>query len=154
MWPKVPRFREVTMPVPIQEVYKQIFEAHRHASEFRLRILTVWGVVYATLSAVFVWTQSAMKPLSWTVTLLGVAFTLLLWMGDARNRPAIHRSKEVGAEIERDPTSEIPENQRFFSGLEKGVSHSRAIDVFGAIMLLLLGVATVYLLCSRGQLPA
>src|ERR1039458_3939880 len=99
MWPKVPRFREVTMPVPIQEVYKQIFEAHRHASEFRLRILTVWGVVYATLSAVFVWTQSAMKPLSWTVTLLGVAFTLLLWMGDARNRPAIHRSKEVGAEI-------------------------------------------------------
>jgi len=139
------------MPVTIRDRYREIFQAHRFASEYRLKIATAWGVVYAALAAVFVWAQSNIKRLSWTVSLLGVAVTVLFWIADCRNRPAIHRSKLVGAAIEADPT--IPENQRFFARLDEGISHSTAINIFAIVMLLLLAAATLYLFCAHGELP-
>jgi 4-hydroxybenzoate polyprenyltransferase len=113
----------------------------------------LWGAVYAALAAVFVWAQSNVKQLSWSVTLLGIASTLLFWIADLRNRPAIYRTKHVGADIEGDAASGIPNNQRFFAGLEEGISHSTAINIFAIVMLLLLTVATAYLFCRRGELP-
>ena len=141
------------MAVTVRDLYKEIFQAHRFASEYRLKILTAWGAVYAALAAVFVWAQSNVKRLSWTVTLLGIAVTLLLWSADYRNRPAIHRSKAVGTAIEQDAANAIPETQRFFAGLEVGMSHSTVINIFAIVMLVLLAGATAYLFCTRGELP-
>ena len=142
------------MTVTVDERYKQAFEAHRHASDYRLKLLLGWGAVYAAFAAAFVWAQTAVKPLSWIVTALWMGFTVVVWIADVRNRPAIRQSKAVGKAIEVDASAGIPEAQRFFSGLEKGISHSRAINVSAIVMLLLLGIATMYLLCSRGELPA
>jgi hypothetical protein len=141
------------MPITISDLHKEIFQAYRFASEYRLTIVTAWGAVYAALAAVFVWAQSNVKRLSWSVTLLGIASTLLFWIADLRNRPAIYRTKHVGADIEGDAASGIPNNQRFFAGLEEGISHSTAIKIFAIVMLLLFTAATVYLFCRRGELP-
>ena len=142
---------EVNEKVGIDERYKQVFEAHRHASDYRLKLLAGWGVVYAAFAAAFVWAQSAAKSVSWIVTALWMGLTALVWIADVRNRPAIHQSKRVGEAIEE--ATKVPDNQKFFSGLDKGVSHSTAIDISAIVMLLLLGVATIYLFCSRGELP-
>ena len=141
------------MAVNIDERYKQAFEAHRHASDYRLKLHVGWGAVYAAFAAAFVWAQTAVKPLSWIVTALWLGFTIVAWIADVRNRPAIRQSKDVGKSIEEDDSAGIPEGQRFFSGLEKGVSHSTAINVFAIVMLALLGIATIYLFCGRGELP-
>ena|SRR5712664_1067781 len=139
------------MPVTIRDRYREIFQAHRFASEYRLKILTAWGVAYAALAAVFAWAQSNVKRLSWTVPLLGVAITLLLWSADNRNHEVINNSKSAGAAIEADGNA-IPEDQRFFAGLGAGMPHSIAIKIFAIGMLSLLAAATVYLFFTDGEL--
>ncbi len=34
---------EVKMPITVRDRYKEIFQAHRSASEYRLKILAAWG---------------------------------------------------------------------------------------------------------------
>ena len=141
------------MAITTEERYKQMFSQLQFASEIRLKILTAWGAVYVALAATFVWFQSSgiWKPFSWVVPLLSVGITLLFWVGDYRNRPAIGAAKDVGIAIEEDPTNNIPEKQRYFSRLNEdiGIRHGVAINIFSVIMIVLLSVATGYLLyCS------
>lgn len=134
----------------LQQRYDQIFEEHRFASSFRLKILAAWGTVYAALAAVFVWTFVAATTIDWIVPGLGVGMTILFWIGDRRNRPAIRRSKDVGEAIERE--LELADPQQFFSKLDEGMSHSTAIDIFAMVMIIMLSVATGYLLGTGGKL--
>lgn len=141
------------MPISTEELYKHMFEEHRFASEYRLKILASWGVVYAAFAAAFVWVHREALSLSWVVTLLAGAFTVIFWVGDRRHRPAVKRPKIIGTIIENDPLSGIPEGRGFFSTVEKGVPHSTVIDLFAGVMLVLLVFATGYLICRHGSLP-
>ena len=136
------------MPVPIEVRYKQAFVQLRFASALSFRIFAGWGAVYAALAALFAWMQSStmMNSFTWAVPLLGLGATLLFWLGDIRNRPGINAAKSVGAAIEADPASEIPELQRYFSRLNQGVRHGVTINAFAIVMLVLLGIATVSLI--------
>ena|SRR5437773_2558323 len=138
------------MAIGLDERYKQAFAAQQYAADFRVKIVTGWATFYAGFAAAFVWVQENHKRLSWLVTLIAAAITVLMWIADKRNRIAIHRSKDVGASIEKDAAAAIPDEQRFFAHLDEGISHSRAIDFFAVIVLIALMGATVYLFCTGG----
>lgn len=131
--------------------YKLIIEEHRFASEFRLKILAVWGAVYTALAAVFVWMYSAAMSIDWIVPLVGFVMTILLWIGDCRNRVAIGRSKDIGENLER--KLNIPDDLQFFAKLGSCLSHSRGIDIFGIAISVMLLASIGYLLCTSGELP-
>ncbi|MGH9969218.1 MAG: hypothetical protein ACREBG_15655 [Pyrinomonadaceae bacterium] len=134
------------MPISTEELYKHMFDEHRFASEYRLKLLGSWGVIYAALAAAFAWVHSEAPFLECLVTFLAAGFTYIFWVGDIQHRPAIKRPKNIGENIENDPLSDIPEGRRFFAGLEaKGISHSKVIDRFAKIMLVLLLGATLVL---------
>lgn len=137
--------------VGIDERYKQAFESHRHASDYRLKLLAGWGVVYGAFTVAFFWTQGNAKAISWIVPALGMVFTVFAWIADNRNRAAIRQSKKVGDALEAE--MKLPDDQRFFYGLKDGITHSTAINVSAIVVLVLLGYATCYLLCHRGVLP-
>ena len=68
-----------------------------------------------------------------------------------RNRPGINLAKSVGAAIEADPESAIPEAQRYFSRLNQGVRHGVTINAFAIVMLVLLAIATINLIVDRSR---
>ena len=142
------------MPISIEERYKIIFENYRFASEYRIRLITGWAAIYAGLAAAFAWFYQVSRPITWVIPAVAIGITILMWVADRRHRPAIGRSKTAGINIEKDPSAGIPEDQKYFTDIEGGFSHSRAIDVFAIIALILLGAATVFLICYRGQLPS
>lgn len=139
------------MAIQIEERYKQAFEQHRFTSEVRLKIVTAWGATYVAIAAIFVWAQSTVPSLTWLASVLGILVTLLLWLGDCRNRPALRSARSVGNAIEE--AEDIPEKQRFFANIDKGISHSTLLNAFALLTLLLFGSAMVYLLVNHGQLP-
>jgi len=143
------------MPIDALERYKLIFEEHHYASDFRIKIVTGWAVMYAGLSAAFVWVYSVSKSLTWIITAAAAVITALMWLADVRNRAALRASKDVGAEIEQCKDT-VPEHQRFFVRLKTEscfLTHSFAIDMFAFVMVLLLGIATCYLFSRNGVLP-
>ncbi len=146
------------MPIDIGERYKLIIAEHHYAIDLREKIVRGWGIVYAALAAAFVWVQSGAKSASWTVTAVAVAVTLLFWVADVRNRSGISASKDAGAAIESDPEAGIPKNQRFFERvapqgrLERILTHSRAINTFAVVAIVLLIAATWFLYCRKGIL--
>ena len=135
------------MPVPIQDRYRQVFIQLRSASGLSFKIFAGWGATYAVLAAAFAWMEStpALLPFTWLVPFFGFGATILFWLADVRNRPGINLAKSVGAAIEADPASEIPEAQRYFSRLNQGLRHGVTINVFAIVMLVLLVIATIYL---------
>lgn len=140
------------MPVTIEERYKTMFEQLRFASEIRFKIFAAWGSAYVALGAMFAWMQSSnVKTLNWLVPLLGAVATIIFWLAEHRNQPAIGAAKSIGKEVEADPAAEIPEQQRYFSKLEEGVRFGVIVDVFAGLALVVLLVASVYLYCSRNQ---
>jgi len=141
------------MPVPIEDRYKVAFEHHRFVSEYRLSILKIWGALYVALAALFVWTQSNVEWASWVVAGVAMVITVFMWLADWRHRPAIGVLKDMGKAIEQDPSAGIPQEQHYFTKLEKGISHSWIINVFALSILLLLLFSTVYLFRSGGKIP-
>lgn len=140
------------MPVTIEERYKRMFEQLRFASEIRFKIFAAWGSAYVALAAMFAWIQSSnVKTLSCLVPLLGTVATIVFWLAERRNRPAIGAAKSVGDAIEADPAAEIPEQQRYFSKLEEGVRFGVIVDVFAGLAVVVLLAASVYLYCSCNQ---
>jgi len=143
----------------ITERYKLIFEEHHYASDFRIKIFTGWCAMYAGLAAAFVWVHTTSKSLTWIITGAAAVITALMWLADVRNRSALRASKDAGAAIELDTSAGIPEDQRFFACLktdslfERLLTHSRAIDTFSIVVLVLLIGATWYLCSHRGVLP-
>lgn len=133
------------------ERYKLIFQEHQFASEFRRKIITGWCTIYMALAIVFTWVNENFCTLNWLVTTVGIAVTILMWTADKRNRQAIGLSKEIGAKIEE--AAGIDNKQQFFSRLNKGFSHSTAIDIFAGVSVFLLLIATAYLICNGGCLP-
>ena len=132
------------MPIDVKDVYEQAFNAHRHASDNRAKIIGGWYVVYTAFAAVFAWSETNRPHVSWMIAVAGAVAILALWLADRRNRPAIKRAKDIGAHIEQDPTVGIPEQRHFFSKLDKGVSHRLLIDIFGWLsMVMFLGAALV-----------
>lgn len=136
------------MPVPIHDRYKQVYVQLRFTSGLSFKIFAGWGATYAVLAAAFAWMQSTpgMSELTWAVAILGFGATILFWLGDVRNRPGINLAKSVGAAIEADPESGIPETQRYFSRLNQGVRHGVTINAFAIVMLVLFAIATVKLI--------
>ena len=147
------------MPIDILERYKLIFAEHHYASDFRVKIVIGWCLMYAGLAAAFVWVHSTSKSLDWIVTAAGVIITVLMWVADHRNRAALRAAKDTGFAIEQDQDADISTEQRFFARLktesrvEKNVTHSRAIDALSIVMVISLGFATWYLLSYAGVLP-
>lgn len=45
------------MPIDIRDLYQQAFEAHRHASDFRAKIIGGWAAVFTAFAGIFVWAQ-------------------------------------------------------------------------------------------------
>lgn len=142
------------MPISITERYKIIFENYRFASEYRIRLLTGWAAIYAALAAAFAWFYQVSRPVTWIIPIAAAGVTILMWIADRRHRPSIGRSKIVGANIEQDGKAGIPPNQRYFTDIEEGVSHSTMIDILAIVFLIFLITAAFYLICYRGQLPS
>jgi len=135
------------MAVKLEELYHMMFEHHKFVSEYRLSLLRTWGALYVALAGAFVWTQTNLSDFSWIITSLAVGLTLLMWLADRRHRPAIQACKDVAIDIEESMSANIPEKQRYFSQLDKGFSHSCAIDIFAATFSILLLLGTIYLYC-------
>jgi membrane-bound metal-dependent hydrolase YbcI (DUF457 family) len=130
-----------------------MFEEHRFASEFRVKIITGWCAIYAALAVAFVWANSNYPTSSWIILAAAVVVTILMWLADRRNRPAIRSPKNIGMAIEIDKTAAIPDEQRFFSSLEKGISHSLIIDVLSIVLLIIFVLAAWYLWKHNGVIP-
>ena len=146
------------MAVNVEKRYELIFAEHHYASDFRVKIIQGWCVVYAALAAAFVWVQSAAQPLSWIITAAAGVVALLMWLADIRNRKALGVSKDVGAAIENDAAAGIDEGQRFFVNLApktllEKASHSFVIDWFAGVMLVCFVAATIWLFYTGGRLP-
>jgi hypothetical protein len=144
---------EASMPVSLEERYKIAFEAMKAAAEFRVQVVTGWGILLGTVAALFVWVSTNHQHWTWVASLLGAAITILMWLTDWRHRPAIKRAKLVGEAIEKDPAAEIPASQRYLSNLDRAVSHSRMIDVVALLLLGLFVMSTIYLCRNQGRLP-
>ncbi len=132
------------MPIVIKDVYEQAFQAQRHASDFRAKIIGGWAAMYTAFAGAFVWVQVNEKALVWFVLCAAVAMTLMMWGADHRNRAAIKRAKEIGEALENDPAAGIPEQWRFFNALDQGIPHGVIIDIFAIASLAILAVATLF----------
>jgi len=143
------------MPFNSTELYKQICNEHHRACDERLKMFQGWCISLAAFAAAFVWIQKSAKPLSWIVPALAAVCTLLMLFADRRSRSAIRAAKQVGEEIERDPLSGIPVDQRFFCRLSAPprLTHSWVIDICAWMTVGLLLMATVYLVAYGGGLP-
>jgi len=139
------------MSLTIEDRYKLLYDEHKFASEFRLKLIISWFASYAALGVAFAWIQEHSKPSSWIITTITIVITIAMWLADYRHRTAIGSLKQAGQSIEK--SENIPEDQRFFSGLNKGVRHGTLIDVLSVIILLALIFATCYLICAHGELP-
>lgn len=123
------------MPIELKDLYSQAFEAHRHASDYRAKIVGGWAAMYTAFAGLFVWVRSNHRESLRGVAVAAGVLTLLIWLSDMRNRPAIRRAKAIGKNIEEAPISDIPEARRFFATLDQGVSHSAIIDGFAILTL-------------------
>ena|SRR5579859_1966607 len=121
--------------IEVKDLYSQAFHAQRHASDYRAKIIGAWGAMYTAFAGVFLWVQSNNRALLWTVTLAAAVMTVMMWLADIRNRPAIKRAKEIGEHIEKAPESQISEELRFFATLDQGVRHGWIIDIFALVTL-------------------
>jgi hypothetical protein len=135
------------------ERYKLIFEAHKHASDFREKIVRGWLLTYAALAVALGWSQGKPETIgvSWIFSAMAVFLTALMWVADFRNRDALTRSKAAGEAIEE--RIEIPPKERFFAGLTPArLTHSLAVDIFAGLMIAASARGTVILAKSGGQL--
>ncbi len=121
------------MPIETRDLYQQAFESLRHASDFRVKIIGGWAAMYTAFTGIFAWSIDRAPGIMWVVLLAAGVMTVLMWLADYRNRPAIGLAKDIGTDIENAAASAIPMKCRFFSRLDKGVSHSNLIDAFGVI---------------------
>lgn len=146
------------MPISIDERYRLIIAEHHYAIELREKIVRGLGITYAALAAAFVWVQSGPKSISWTITAVAFAVTLLFWVADVRNRSGIRAAKNAGIAIESNSEAGIPKDQRFFERvipqgwLERTFTHSRAIDTFAVVAIGALVWATLFLYRCKGIL--
>jgi hypothetical protein len=141
--------KEKYMTINIEERYKLIFEEHRVTSDLRVKLFTGWCGMYAALGAAFAWTIESQKVQSWIITAIASLVTVIMWLADIRNRPAMRALREVGVSIENDVNSGIPEGQRFFTklNLDKScLTHSCVIDIFSWIFIIIIGIATIILI--------
>ena len=129
------------MPIDVKDIYDQAFEAHRHASDYRVKIVGGWFAMYTAFAGVFVWVHTNAAALIPAVVLATAVMTLVMWLADIRNRPAIGRAKSIGEHIEKDPTLAIPPDRHFFSKLGTGVPHGWLINGFAlASFAMLVGI--------------
>ena len=133
------------MSIDVKDIYDQAFKAHRHASDYRAKIIGGWGAMYTGFAGVFAWVQVNHHESIWIVATAASLMTLAMWAADHRNRPAIRRAKNIGQSIEEDG---IPKDLRFFSTLHGGLTHTRVIDIFGFLSFLLFVAAAVWPLCQ------
>lgn len=119
------------MPIDVKDVYQQAFEALRHASDYRAKIMGGWAAVLTAFAGIFVWGQDHRPDRFWIVAVAGLILNVMMWLADRRNRPALGRAKDIGMAIEEDASNGIKEERRFFSNLDRGVPHSFMIDIFG-----------------------
>jgi hypothetical protein len=141
------------MAISIDDLYKHMFEEHRFASEYRIKIIIGWGAIYAALAAAFIWTNSNYPTLSWVIVAVAIIATICMWLADIRNRSSIRSPGIIGMAIELDARAAIPANQRFFFSLKKRITHSLVIDVLSIALLLIFAWATWYLLKHNGVIP-
>lgn len=120
------------MAIDVKDLYQQAFEAHRHASDFRAKIIGGWAAVFTAFAGIFVWTLANRPQRAWMVPIAGLVLNVMMWLADRRNRPAIGRAKDIGKAIE-EADNNVAEPLRFFSKLDNGVPHSKLIDAFGWI---------------------
>jgi hypothetical protein len=67
------------------------------------------------------------------VLIAGLLLNVMMWLADARNRPAIGCAKEIGKAIEQEQANGVKPEWRFFTKLDRGVPHSYVIDIFGLL---------------------
>ncbi len=126
------------MPIDSRDLYQHAFESLRHASDFRLKIIGGWAAMYTAFAGIFVWSTKNASDAIWVVLLAAGLMTVFIWLAERRNRPGIERAKDSGVYIETISDPAIPEKCRFFSGLDKGVSHGKLVDAFAIGSLVLL----------------
>jgi hypothetical protein len=143
------------MPTSIGDRYKLILEEHRFASEYRLKIVQGWCLTYAAFAAAFGWVYVNAKGLSYAVSLAALVATVLSWAADIRHRSSLHVLKTVGTRIEQDPSAAIPESQRYFAHVKRGLlSHSLMIDLAGGCAIGVLLPASWFLYNPASKLAS
>lgn len=131
--------------IDVKVLYDQAFASLRHASDIRVKIVGAWLAMYSAFSGAFVWILVNAKQYLWVVAVAGALMTIAMWFAEHRNRAALGRAKVIGEHIENDPASGIPQERRFFAGLDEGVRHGILINWFGGISLVLLVAGAVML---------
>lgn len=150
--------KEDKMAINISDRYKLIFEEHHFASNFRIKIIQGWCLIYSALGAAFIWVQSEPKEISWIISLAACLVTILMWIADIRNRSGLIASKRAGNAIEISEDANIPIEQRFFARIQtkekliNKLTQSLAIDIFAIIMIISLIIATILLIANKGNI--
>ena len=137
--------------IPAQDRYREIFAAHKHASDYRANLVKVWVLMLVALAPFFAWLYKEMelRPLTFIVPIIALCVTLVMWSIDCRHRPAIRRAKDAGRAIE---IPGIPKAQRFFEDLGGGVPHGVMIDRVSKALILIFAILALYLWISGGEL--
>lgn len=133
-----------TERISAEEIYRQAFEGHRSASEFRLKVLGVWGASYAALAAAFAWTAREAPNADWQAPMAGSLATALFWLADRRNRDALRISRTIGEKVE---ARAVPAtDERFFTELAKSkeTRHGWLIDRFALLASVTLFAFALY----------
>jgi len=145
------------MPIDIAERYRLIFDELHHTSDFRIKIMQIWGLIYAALATLFVWVHSAAPLFSAWIPALAAFMTILMWIADFRNCMGIRTSMRVGANIETGAS--VPDGQRFFTSIDrrsisgKILSHFAVITMFSVGMFVSFCWLSWYLFQNEGALP-
>jgi hypothetical protein len=127
------------MAIETTVIYEQACKSFRHASDTRTRMVIAWLAIYGAFATALVLLLPSGEQLPCYI-LLGAALltTLMFWYADYRVRPAVERAKYIGQHIETDPESEIPDERRFFTHLERGIPYRVLIDLFAVVSVVLL----------------
>src|SRR5687767_15772853 len=82
-------------------LYELLLEEHRHAGDFRLRLLRGWGLSMGALAVVFAWGHEKLPNVLPLVPAAALLVTLVTWAADCRNRIAIRAARAAGSSFER-----------------------------------------------------
>lgn len=140
------------MPLLLEDQYKLILESHKHASDFRMKILELWISLYTALAIAFSWIYTVEPNISWIISSAALLVTVFMWLLDFRNRGPLFAAKDIGVELEK--VLGIDDDHRFFNKIAPSSptgqisfsSHSTIINIIAALMGLLFIVTTLILM--------
>ena len=145
-------------PMTPEELYGPYTQHYRFVIKVRWVIVAGWAVSMVAFAQAFGWWYEKSTKSAWVVLLMACLLSLALWIGERRNRKAIHRCRVALNAVEK---LVVPEGiPRLLSGdimantcIDRVMSHGFWITAMMVGASLLCAVGAAYLALHGGRLP-